>query len=165
MNLFQFFFRPPPKFPVPPAFADQCSQDDYNKMLTERSRKLCKRDKKKKMPFAASASPAIYRAKIHEAFSNAGLNDPYTGDKIGYNLIGKWDSKLAEEGKLEYKKQFATLPSVDHKDPNASVLEFEICTWQTNECKSSFNPSQFIAYCSKVLANNIFTKNNNTNAI
>jgi hypothetical protein len=165
MNLFQLFFKPQPKFPVPPIFADQCTQEDYNKTLTKRSKTLFKRDKKKKMPWVSTSSAAIYRAKMHEAFSNAGLNDPYTGDKIGYNLIGKWDPNLAYFGKDKYLKQFATLPSVDHKDPNSQTLEFEICTWQVNQCKSDFNPEEFIVFCNKVLQNNTFTKNNNTKTI
>ena len=162
MNIFSLFFKPKPRFSLPDFLIGIVSEIILNHWIDERGKSLRKRDLKNKKCFASSYSRMDYKNKIYEAILKTGLFDPYTGDKIDYSLICKWNSKLAEEGKLEYKKLFAMLPSVDHKDPDATVLEFEICTWKTNECKSNFNPEEFIAFCSKVLSNNIFTKNNNT---
>jgi hypothetical protein len=46
---------------------------------------------------------------------------------------------------------YALMPTVDHIDPEATTLELEICSWQVNECKSDFGPSDFVAFCSKVV--------------
>ena len=50
------------------------------------------------------------------------------------------------------EREDALLPSVDHKDPAVSVLDFEICAWRTNTCKSYLAPEEFIAFCRQVVA-------------
>jgi hypothetical protein len=39
------------------------------------------------------------------------------------------------------------MPTVDHVDP---VLEFQICSWRINECKSGLTPQEFTDLCKKV---------------
>jgi hypothetical protein len=36
------------------------------------------------------------------------------------------------------------------KNPNADVLELEICSWKINCCKSYLRPDEFIALCNQV---------------
>ena len=50
------------------------------------------------------------------------------------------------------EKECALLPTVDHKDPNSPVLDFEICAWRTNTSKSYMTPDEFIAFCKMVVA-------------
>jgi hypothetical protein len=58
--------------------------------------------------------------------------------------VGKWQSKVSKV------RDFALLPSVDHKNPQALELDFEICSWQINTCKTYLTPEEFIELCAKV---------------
>ena len=77
--------------------------------------------------------------------------DPYTGDELRWDLIGAWDTGSVHDDSGKYKKQFALMPTVDHIDPEATILELEICSWQSNDCKTDLNPAEFVAFCEKVV--------------
>ena len=60
-------------------------------------------------------------------------------------------------------KSLYLMPTVDHVDPlalakrfgearSASVLEFQICSWRINECKSGLTPEEFVGLCRRVAA-------------
>jgi hypothetical protein len=42
------------------------------------------------------------------------------------------------------------MPTVDHIDPD--ILDFEICSWRSNGCKSDLDPAEFVAFCRRVAA-------------
>ena len=100
-------------------------------------------------PYARTATKAMYKEKIYEAVVNSGERDPYTGDLLSWEIIGTWDT--SEHHPAEYKRRFALMPTVDHTNPD--VLEFEICSWLVNECKSYLLPEEFVAVCKRVVSN------------
>jgi hypothetical protein len=130
-----------------PAFLEgRCTQAIYTKWLNNKAWILLKRDKKRRKPYAASATRRTYKQLIHQAIVEAGEYDPFTGDALAWELIGTWDT--SHEQPEGYKKQFALMPTVDHID--SDLLEFEICSSQSNDCKSDLNPAEFVAYCKRV---------------
>jgi len=44
------------------------------------------------------------------------------------------------------------MPTVDHEDPNADTLEFEIVSWLVNDGKSGLDPEQFVDLCRRIVA-------------
>jgi hypothetical protein len=138
------------KYPMPDFLKGRCSESDYIKWLRNKADTLLKRDKKRNKPYARNAGKAAYKAYIHQAVLTAGNFDPYTGEPMQWELIGTWDPAAAREGSDTYKKQFAMMPTVDHKDCQSDLLQFEICTWQINDCKCDLTPTDFIKMCRKV---------------
>jgi len=47
---------------------------------------------------------------------------------------------------------FPLVPTVDHKDPYAKEIEFEICSWIINSCKNDQTPGEFVTMCRDVKA-------------
>jgi hypothetical protein len=45
-----------------------------------------------------------------------------------------------------------TVPVVDHIDPEAAQIRFEICANQVNLCKSYLTPDEFVELCKKIKA-------------
>lgn len=90
---------------------------------------------------------ALYKALIHHAVVNKGEYDPYTGEKLAWELVSTWDtSRKQPEG---YEKKFALLPTIDHVVPDA--LEPEICSWQVNKAKNDLTPQEFVALCRTIV--------------
>jgi hypothetical protein len=136
------------RYPMPDFMEGQCASKTYSKWLRVKADTLLRRDKKRGKPYAAAATQGMYAAKIHQAVVRNGERDPYTGEALAWELIGTWDtSRKQPEG---YKKKFALLPTVDHIDQD--VLEFEICSWRANGCKSDLYPAEFVDFCKKVAA-------------
>lgn len=51
-----------------------------------------------------------------------------------------------------HKNKFLLMPTVDHEDPNADTLEFEIVSWLVNDGKSGLDPEQFVDLCRRIVA-------------
>jgi hypothetical protein len=131
-----------------PAFLEgRCTPETYSKWLRVKADYLLERDKKRHKPYAAAATQRTYAEKIHQAVAENGMCDPYTGDRLAWELIGSWDT--SHEQPEGYKRKFALMPTVDHKTPDA--LDFEICAWITNECKTDLGPEEFVEFCRKVV--------------
>jgi hypothetical protein len=150
------------KYPLPPCLAGVCSAPKYHKWLTCKADQLQKRDKKLNRPYAQKLSQADYKMKIHEAVMKNDGFDPYTGDPLRWDLIGKWDDNQESPlkacrsfpGSTRYramKREFFLLPVIDHVDPDASNLEMEIVSWIVNEGKSRMTPEEYIRLCAKVI--------------
>lgn len=132
---------------VPPDFlAGRCDKAVYYKWLKVKANTLLKRDRKRGKPYALAVNQSVYMNKIHEAVIQCGAYDPYTGDYLAWEQIGTWDTSAPHPD--GYKRAFALMPTVDHIDPNA--LEFEICSWMSNDCKSDLLPDELIEFCTKV---------------
>jgi hypothetical protein len=151
MRIFNLFL--PFKHTFPDFLKGKCSELDYQKWLDLKAKELLKRDKRRNKPYAFNNSRSNYKDYIHNAVLEAGFYDPYTGDEMRWDLIGTWDSKLAHSGRDKYMKLFAFMPTVDHKYPDSDTITFEIITWRTNDCKNNLDPTEFYAFCSKVVAN------------
>jgi len=135
------------KYPLPSFLEGRCTHPVYIKWLSNKGDSLFKRDLKRHKPYAANASLSRYKEIIHKAVMDGGQYDPYTGDALAWELISKWDT--SHEQPEGYKRKFALMPTVDHVTPN--VLEFEICSWQTNDCKADLSPAEFVEFCKKVV--------------
>jgi len=150
------------KYPLPPILVGVCGAPKYHKWLRCKADQLQKRDKKLNRPCAQKLSQADYKMKIHEAvMTNDGL-DPYSGDRLRWDLIGKWgdnaETPLMKRrnfpGSARYrtmKEEFFMLPVVDHVDPGAMDLQFEIVSWIVNEGKSQMTPQEYKDLCAKVV--------------
>jgi len=132
---------------VPPDFlAGRCDKTVYYKWLKVKANTLLKRDRKRGKPYALTVDQSVYMEKIHAAVIKCGERDPYTGDYLEWEKIGTWDTSVHHPD--GYKRTFALMPTVDHIDPGA--LEFEICSWISNDCKSDLLPEELVAFCEKV---------------
>jgi hypothetical protein len=134
-------------YPLPGFLAGRCSHTVYVKWLNNKADTLIKRDKKRGKPYAADVTASVYKNKIHEAVMNGGERDPYTGEALVWEQISTWDTKQQQPD--GYKRKFFLMPTVDHVTEEA--LQFEICSWQTNDAKSIMRPGEFVEYCGKVM--------------
>jgi hypothetical protein len=134
-------------YPLPVFLEGRCTHSAYVKWLNNKADTLLKRDKKRGKPYAIDAEESDYKKEIHRAVMKSGPEDPYTGEPLAWELIGTWDSHAQPDG---YKRRFYNMPTVDHIV--ADVLEFEICSWQSNDAKSDMTPVEFVDFCGKVTA-------------
>jgi hypothetical protein len=125
-----------------------CTEAVYKKWLKKRAEELYARDFGQRRPYALGVTAAFYQKKIHEAVIAAGVRDPYTGETLDWKLIDTWD--MSKDQPVGYARQFRLLPTVDHVDPWANDLEFEICSLRINCCKGGLTPDEFVDVCRKV---------------
>ncbi len=134
----------------PPDFTKgKCTGRQYRKWLINHTRNLYYSDVNLKRPYALNSSWGSYCHMMNDA-AQLGRFDPYTGEELAWEEIGAWDSHCASDN-LEYFNKFRLLPTVDHIDPAADVLEFEICSWKINLCKGNLNPQEFVELCKRVV--------------
>jgi hypothetical protein len=142
------FGATPNKYDLPEWCKGQCTEHEYDRWLTIKAATLLERDKKRGKPYALKATKSVYKELIHAAILACGKNDPYTGERLRYDLISKWDTSRAHEP--GYKKLFALMPTVDHVRPDSNKLEFMVCSWRINSAKSDLSPKEFVELCRKV---------------
>lgn len=139
------------KIYVPPPFlTDICTQKIYERWLDVHAENLYVRDRDQHRPYALASSKSQYKMTIQRAVYASGLNDPYTGERMKWELMGTWDIVKGHGQPDSYKKEYYLLPTVDHTDPWADSLEFEICSWRINCCKGGLTPDEFVGVCRKV---------------
>jgi hypothetical protein len=134
-------------YPLPGFLEGRLSHSVYVKWLNNKADTLIKRDKKRGKPYAAVVTASVYKNKIHEAVMNGGEYDPYTGEALAWELISTWDTKKQQPD--GYKRKFSLMPTVDHVTEDS--LQFEICSWRTNDSKSDLSPEEFVEFCGKVI--------------
>jgi hypothetical protein len=142
---------PVPKYPLPAFLIGIMTLLQYDKWLQVRAESLFKLDKARKRPYAIAGSIPMYKEKIHEAVLKNGTIDPFMGDPLNWELVQKWDS-TKDKGHGNFLKEFYFMPTVDHIDPYGDTLEFEICSWLSNDCKNDQTPEEFIKMCRDVAA-------------
>jgi hypothetical protein len=140
-----------PKYPVPAYLAVKTSQPDYDVWLNNKSANLLRKDRRRKRPCSRGATLTMYKGHVHKAVCSGNGLDPYTGDPVRWDQIHEWNSEI-DKGRGGFEKQFYMLPTVDHKDPLSTVIDFEICSWLVNSCKSDQTPEEFLAMCKLVTA-------------
>jgi len=133
-------------YPLPAFLIGRCTHPVYIKWLNNKADTLLKRDKSRGKPYAAKATESEYKKEIHRAVLDGGERDPYTGEKLEWELISKWDSK--EKHPDGYKRKFLLMPTVDHVFSDG--LKFEICSWRTNDGKADLSPKEFVEFCGLV---------------
>jgi hypothetical protein len=140
------FPEAPPLYFLPPFLEGILTLAQYRAWLEEKAHHLFVKDQKGNRPCVAGRTCADYKMAIHKAIWANGLLDPFTGDVMDWKSIcGR------KPGKAEVQ-QGNMAPSVDHKDPASTNLEFEICSLMVNECKNDLNVDEFVGLCKKVVA-------------
>jgi hypothetical protein len=126
----------------------------YRAWLLKRSKGIYESDLELGRQFAKNHLPGDYRKLINDAVYANGRYDPFTGVELDWSLIKVWnaDSAKAIDSNGTYFRKFALLPVVDHIDPEAAELRFEICANQVNLCKNYLTPDEFVALCRKIKA-------------
>jgi hypothetical protein len=126
----------------------------YRAWLLKRSKGIYESDLELGRQFAKNHLPSDYRKLINDAVYANGRYDPFTGEELDWSLIKVWnaDSAKAIDSNGTYFRKFALLPVVDHIDPEAAEIRFEICANQVNLCKNYLTPDEFVALCRKIKA-------------
>jgi len=106
--------------------------DKYREWLLKRAKQIRKRDLELGRQFAKNHVANDYRRLINDAVHASGRYDPFTGDELDWSLIKVWDSSKSIDSNGTNIKKFALLLVVDHIDPTAAELRFEICANQVN---------------------------------
>jgi hypothetical protein len=146
------------KYDLPPFLLGILSVSAYDKWLNCKADSLRTRDIRLKRPFPETCSKAIYKQKIHAAILAGGEKDPYTGDALRWDLVGAWDKTkeallCLPPARAGLGKEYFLMPTVDHCDPCADQLNFEICSWIVNSSKTLMNPQEYVDLCRKVAGN------------
>ncbi|MFO0077268.1 MAG: hypothetical protein ACK531_13460, partial [Cyanobacteriota bacterium] len=121
------------------------SRHTYPGWVQRKAVTLCKRDQKR----GGSGNVQQYRLAIHQAVLASEGRDHWTGEWLAWDLIGTYDTREAD-GNGEHKKQFAMLPTIDHRS-NQPEPDFVICAWRTNDAKHDMTPQELLAFCTAVL--------------
>jgi len=133
----------------PPAFLGQdCSPELYRKWLEQKTGKLYRRDTRNKRRKIPNTTRACYKKAIHEAVKKSEGKDAYTGKKLNWKLLGRYRN---EKAKKEGKQKFKELPTVDHYSPKSGKLDFRICAWYVNDCKSDLTFKELLDFCKAIL--------------
>lgn len=99
-----------------------------------------------------TATNELYKVAIHRAVCASEGNDTYTGERLDWTLISKYDNDASKKDGRKYKALFGLLPTVDHVGDGTGVADFEICAWRTNDAKNDLTRQEFVALCRKVVA-------------
>ena len=140
------------------------TEEKFRKWVSRKAQNLWKRDKKKlqskerlEKQVDDNEKRAEYRTAIYKAIADMSENKcPYCGKPLRWDLIGTWDNDDAQEKGKEYKKGFAYLPTVDHKDAEPQA-DFVICSWIANDAKNDLPIGKFIDLCKNILTNHGYT--------
>jgi len=92
-----------------------------------------------------------YKTAIYEAVVRSKGIDVYTGKKMRWDLISKYDNDQSKAKGREYKKEFGDLPTLDHVDDGSGSPQFNICSWRVNDAKNDLTLDEFLAVCREVL--------------
>lgn len=137
------------KYAVPQFLeSTELERDEYVRWLHRKARSHSRRDGKR---WQKKIFPSKYKRAIHEAVLRSGGEDFYTHERLEWSLIGKYNNDEAEKKGVEYRKDLALLPTVDHEDPGAQEPVFRICGMQTNDCKSNLTVEELKEFCKKFL--------------
>ena len=133
-----------------PAFltADGITEEAYRSWLHAKAAAHVRRDRNRGL---AEVTGSAYRDAIHEAVLRSGGHDAYTGERLSWQLISRYDNEAARQGRHGYKAGFALLPTVDHVIASEKRATFAICSWRTNAAKGDLGRGAFVDLCRKVL--------------
>jgi hypothetical protein len=140
-----------PKYPLPDFLKGICSAKDYHSWLDSKAITHIYRDRKRGNKVATTSS---YKQAIHKAVLEIGGKDAYTGKKLRWDLLHKYENTESKRGKREYKKLFRDLPTVDHVDDGLGEPNIKICAWYVNDAKHDLTLNEFLTLCEDVLRYN-----------
>ena len=137
------------KYIAPAYVLKAVEQALYADWLHKKAAAHVRRDKRR---WKAEISVSDYKQAIHEAVINGNGFDPYTGEKLDWHLIGKYDNESAKGVGSSYKRTFRLLPTLDHLEHKHSrEPKFQICSWEVNDAKSDLTRDEFIQLCRRIL--------------
>ena len=134
------------KYQLPTFLVGVVTQAIYSKWLNSKTQTHLKRDKK----LNPTASGRSYKEAIHKAVLESDGKDAYTGEELNWKLINQYDNTKSKLLGRTYKHQFALLPTLDHVSDRSSI-NFDICSWRTNDTKNDLSIQEFIELCRKVV--------------
>jgi hypothetical protein len=144
------------KYNLPDFLKEIINQNDYEKWLKAKAHTHIKRDRKKGNIISSNKE---YKIAIHNAVIESGGFDRYTGEKLDWSIINKYNNLESKKFTRAYKKKFALLPSVDHVGDGLGSANFKICSWRTNDSKNDLSYDEFLKLCDSVIK---FAKMNKT---
>jgi hypothetical protein len=138
----------PTKYPLPSFLVGTISQDNYLRWLRRKASAHVKRDR---LRGNSGAVREAYRVAIHRAVIESGGVDQYTGERLDWLLISRYDNSQSKQLRRHYKSSFALLPTVDHVGDGLGPADFKICAWRTNDSKNDLSYVSFVELCRKVV--------------
>ena len=144
-------------------WAPKIKPKKFNAWVVKKAASLWKRDKSKlskiddTKKFNDGEKRVEYRDAIYEAIAAMKVNKcPYTGDELEWDKIGTWKNDDAKAEGKDYKKKFALMPTIDHKNAEPKP-DFVICSWIANDTKNDLTQEDFIKLCKSVLIHHGYT--------
>src|SRR5438876_12263725 len=131
---------PSVKYPFPEFLRGQCSEAAYLRWLARKAGVHVRRDRARGN---SRVTLEEYKRAIHAEVAASGGRDFYSGQPLRWNLISKFENEAARQGRRQYKKSFADLPTVDHVGEGLGAPEFVICSWRMNDCKNDLTHEEF----------------------
>ncbi len=150
------------KYPLPECLAGRVTAMAYRKWLHRKAKAHVGRDRARGNK---SASVSDYKSAIHQAVDLSGGVDAYTGEKLDWLLISRYDNKTSKIQRRGYKHKFGLLPTVDHVGDGTGPASFKICAWRTNDAKNDLPLSEFVSLCQYVLEHQGFAVTMPTNRV
>ena len=81
------------RYILPPYLQGILTQRQYSQLLDHEASTLKALDRSRKAPCLAGSKGQGYELAIHTAFQNGSLYDPYTGEKMRWDLLTKNQKK------------------------------------------------------------------------
>lgn len=135
-------------YKLPQFLEGRLDHDVYIGWLNEKAQTHVRRDRKR---WNQTLSKSDYKQAIHTAVLHSEGQDHYTGERLEWCRIGKYDNLKAQERGSEYRREFALLPTVDHENPESREPVFRICGLRTNDCKSDLTVKELKEFCKRFL--------------
>ncbi len=137
------------KITLPSFLVGTLEESTYRRWLVRKAVAHVKRDRARGNE---QATWAEYRDAIHAAVLECRGLDAYTGKDLDWGLVSTYDNKKSKDGRREYKKQFADLPTVDHVGDGRGAPVFKICSWRVNDAKGDLTLAELQKLCVEILA-------------
>ena len=135
-------------YDLPPFLNGIIDRENYVRWLRRKAQTHLKRDRNRGN---AIADGAAYRHAIHNAAIQSNGRDEYTGQELRWDLISQYDNDKAAANRRLYKREFYSLPTIDHVGDGLGAPDFMICSWQVNDAKHDQSFDEFIAMCRAVI--------------
>lgn len=101
-----------------------------------------------------TATNETYKIAIHHTVCASGGLDAYTGEKLDWHLISKYDNDASRKDGRKYKALFGMLPTADHVGDGMGPADFKICAWRTNDAKNDLTLKEFVEFRRKIFIEN-----------
>jgi hypothetical protein len=138
------------KYPLPDCLKQlRVPEPDFRHWLDRKAQVHVNRDKRRGV---SSGGKASYKERICQAVNEAQGRDYYTGQRLAWNLISRWDNAEAARKKGEYKRDFWNLPTVDHEDPSDCKSTLRLCSWRLNDAKNDQTIAELLALADQIRA-------------